>query len=154
MGRRISFAHRLRFLRNFLAQPARVRFILAEALACLIFARIALLLLPFRSLTRCFATPCKSRVMTDEEHRRLRKLVGWAVGRAARHLPGRTVCFPRGIAAQIMCRRRGICTTLYYGARSLPEQGLVAHVWVQDGDEGVVGYQEAGQYRVLARFPA
>jgi len=34
-----------------------------------------------------------------------------------------------------------------------PVSGMKAHVWVQDGSDGVVGHLGASQYRVLARFP-
>jgi hypothetical protein len=43
---------------------------------------------------------------------------------------------------------------MYYGAANDPLVGLKAHVWVQDGAHGVVGHTVAGDYGVLARFPA
>ena len=43
--------------------------------------------------------------------------------------------------------------TLYYDAAILPERGLTAHVWVRDGEEGVVGHTVADRYKVLARYP-
>jgi hypothetical protein len=52
-----------------------------------------------------------------------------------------------------MLRRRGIDATLYYGAATLPQRGLMAHVWVKDGVEAVVGCQAANKYHILARYP-
>ncbi|MBF8276456.1 MAG: hypothetical protein HW390_1529, partial [Candidatus Brocadiaceae bacterium] len=44
-------------------------------------------------------------------------------------------------------------TVLYYGAATLPEKDLCAHVWVRDGDEDVVGCLAAKGYHILARYP-
>jgi len=154
MPLRARFSRFVKPLRSFLAHPWRVKLLLAEALFFVVLARILLWQVPFRRLTGLFASPCRHRTVTGAERERWRKQIGWAIGRAADHLPGQTVCFPRGIAAQMMCRRRGIDTTLYYGATTLPDKGLMAHVWVQDGEAGVIGHQEAGQYQILARFPA
>ncbi len=90
----------------------------------------------------------------DPERAKLREEVQWAIGEAKWYLPGKTMCFPQAIAAQAMLRRRGISTTLYYGAVTLPTRELKAHVWVQDGTIGVVGYETAKDYHILAQYPA
>ncbi len=138
---------------RFLRQPAPRRRLLLEAVWCLLWARLALRVLPFRRLRWFLARPVKQPEVAGAERERIRKEVSGAIERMARRLPGQTVCFPRGIAAQTMLRRRGLDTTLYYGVAYLPGRGLTAHVWVQDGVEGVVGQREAGQCRVLARYP-
>jgi hypothetical protein len=69
-------------------------------------------------------------------------------------LPGKTVCFPRGIAAFMMCRARGIDPVLYYGAAVVPGEGVKTHVWLYDGDYGITGHNLADDYCVVARFPA
>lgn len=84
--------------------------------------------------------------------------IRWAVLAAARRVPWRTVCIHRGLAAQVMLRRRGAPSRLFYGARSdgSPDegsQGLAAHVWVKLGDRIVVGGEGAEQFAVLAAFP-
>ncbi len=140
-------------LHRFLRQPAGRRLLLIEATVYLLLARLALRVLPFRRIAAWLNRPSQRAELTGEERERIRKEVVWAIERTARHLPGETVCFPRGLAAQTMLRRRSISTTLYYGAATLPERGLTAHVWVQDGDEGVVGHREAGSYHILARYP-
>lgn len=141
--------------RKFLRQPADRRKLLLEASLYLIWARLLLLTLPFRLLTRFFNRPySRASVPGGAERQRLRQDVGWAIQRAAERLPVETACFTRGIAAQAMCRRRGIGATLYYGAATLPSTGLTAHVWVLDGTEGVVGHQVANEYRIIARFPS
>ena len=71
----------------------------------------------------------------------------------SRRVPWRALCFEQGLAAQIMLRRRGIASTLYYGAAPDKAEGLSAHVWVRDGAIDVVGCELAPHYGVLAVFP-
>ncbi len=148
-----SLTSPFRLASSFLRHPGPLKLLLAEASVLLVFSRILLIMLPFRRLVGLFNITCDPGRMDAAARERQRRQIGWAIGRAALHLPGQTVCFPRGITAQIMCRRRGIDTTLYYGAKTLPDHGLTAHVWVLDGEVGVVGHEEAGLYNVLATFP-
>jgi hypothetical protein len=141
-------------LRRFAEQPKPRRILFVEACLYLICARLLLRFLPFRRLTWLFSIPLGKTVLSSADREQLRQDVCWAIARASDFLPGETVCFPRGIAAQIMCRKGGIDTIMYYGGVLDPLAGLTAHVWVQDGPIGIVGHIVAGQYGVLARFPA
>jgi hypothetical protein len=77
-----------------------------------------------------------------------------AVQAVARRAPWRSLCYQQGLTAQIMLRRRGIDSTLYFGARPKGCEGLAAHVWVRDGAQDVIGCEEAHGFAVLACFPA
>lgn len=141
-------------LSKFMKQSGNRRRLLVEALFRLMWARFLLLVVPFRQLTATFNRQSAPVVPpTASERQSLCQNVCWAIERAALLVPGST-CFPRAIAAQKMCRSRGIDAVLYYGAASLPGRGLSAHVWVKDEHEGVVGHQIANHYIVLARFPS
>ena len=80
--------------------------------------------------------------------------VAWAVRACGRRVPWRAVCFQQGLTAQIMLRRRGVASTLYFGASMGEPAGLAAHVWVKAGERDVVGCDEAAGFAVLAAFPA
>jgi hypothetical protein len=121
-----------------------------EAATHLIGARVALVLLPFRRIATWTAREMPERRRTDAERCRAIADVRWAVAAAAARLPG-IVCFPRALAAQQMLRRRGIASTLTYGARTRGE-ALDAHVWITADGEGIVGSETAGDYRVLAVY--
>lgn len=127
--------------------------LLAEAALCLGLARIALRLLAFRQLVRYFELPLRQSEATGMDRTLLRNEVKWAIFTVKRYLPYQTTCFHRAIAAQAMLRRRRIGAVVYYGAATLPEKGLSAHVWVRDGDEAVVGCLAAKGYHILARYP-
>jgi len=122
---------------------------LAEALAALVLASLAIALLPFRRVAAAASAPRRGPARTDPETvRRARSAVtGWA-----RRVPWRAVCFQKGLALHWMLRRRGIASTLLYGARRDGE-GLAAHVWVDVEGETVIGGEVAPVFGCLARFP-
>jgi hypothetical protein len=122
---------------------------LAEALAALALASLAIALLPFRKVADAASAPVRKAVPADAQTvRRVRSAVrAWA-----RRVPWRTVCFQKGLALHWMLRRRGIGSVLLYGARRDGE-GLAAHVWVDVDGETVIGGDEAPNFTCLARFP-
>jgi Transglutaminase-like superfamily len=142
-----------RRLARFRRLPARARAYLIEAAVYLLLARLARKLLSFQQLTRLFERPAKRPEVEGAGREQLRKEVQWAIDEACWFLPSALTCIPRALAAQMMLRRRQISATLYYGAATLPERGLTAHVWLQDGAEGIVGHQTARDYHILARYP-
>jgi hypothetical protein len=123
----------------------------AEALALLVIAGPAVKLLPFRWLGAVASLPARGR---DGPDAALPERVRWAVEAAARRLPWRPVCFPKGLVAQLMLRRRGVASTLYFGVGQDPVDGLTAHVWVRNGAQDVIGCDEAAAFAPLAAFPA
>lgn len=122
---------------------------LAEALAALALASLAIALLPFRRVAAFASPPGRGAERVDPEIvRRARSAVtGWS-----RRVPWRTVCFQKGLALHWMLRRRGIRSVLLYGARREGD-GLAAHVWVDVDGETVIGGEEAPNFACLARFP-
>jgi hypothetical protein len=116
-------------------------------------SRLALRVLPFRYIAGILDRSLLPGKCDVPDRKRKRRSISWAIARGSDLLPGNTVCFPQGIAAHVMCLRRGIDTTLYYGAAIRPDTGLTAHVWLQDGSTGVVGTRVADKYFILAQFP-
>jgi len=122
-------------------------------MAFLLLAKTLLIMLPFRRLAGLLESPLgvPAGVESTEECRRN---IRWALETAAGVLPGQTTCFPKAIAAHVMCRMRGIPTKLLYGARISEDGRLKAHVWTQDRLHGVIGHSLAREYVVVAEFPA
>ncbi len=144
----------MRRLGELAAASAGRRLLLCEALVALSAASIAIGVLPFRTVTataqRIAPGPAPSRAKRQAACARVR----WSVSVWARCLPWRPLCFPQGLAAQWMLRRRRIPSVLYYGAAPHAVKAIAAHVWVCDGDVAVVGGEAARGLAVLARFPA
>lgn len=122
---------------------------LAEALAALALASMAIALLPFRRVAAAASAPARGPARVDPQTvRRARSAVtGWS-----RRVPWRAVCFQKGLALHWMLRRRGIPSVLLYGARR-DGDGLAAHVWVDVEGETVIGGDESPNFACLARFP-
>ena len=123
----------------------------AEAMCALIVASAAIKLLPFKTVVRSMGA---QRI--DDRHRaapaELADEVRLAVKRAARRLPWKIVCFPEGLAAHWMLRRRGAPSLVHYGLRQ-SDDGLTAHVWTSLGDEVVVGEETTDRHTCVAVFP-
>lgn len=120
----------------------------AEAIACLALARVAVIALPFRVLARRLGvrhaeTP--ANVSVDPASGR----VAWAIAAAARRAPWRSECLEQAIAAKAMLRRRRIASTLYLGVARDP---FAAHAWLRVGDTNVTGGRDVSRYAVVASF--
>jgi hypothetical protein len=125
--------------------------LLAEALATLALASIAIRLLPFRKVAAAASDHGRDARGTDPE---TVQRVAWAVRAWANRVPWRTVCFQKGLALHLMLRRRGIASVLLYGVSPRVDDKLAAHVWIDVGGETVMGGAEAPRFACLARFPA
>jgi hypothetical protein len=125
-----------------------------EAAACAATARIAIRFLSFRLLTRIATRRPVRPALTGAARARAIGDVRRAIAAAGARLPGTTPCFARAIAAQAMLRRRGVSSTLFYGATTAIDRRLSAHVWLRAGDEGVVGHEAAPAFALLATYSA
>ena len=78
--------------------------------------------------------------------------VGWAVTRAARYVPFRAVCLPQAMAARLMLARRGITSTMHFGAARGEDRPLDAHAWLDAAGVEVTGYPVANRFAEIACF--
>ena len=138
-------------MRKLLSTRPERRRLLLEAAMSLTVARLMLRFISFQRIANTLSRKAARSEIEGPTRELLCREVRSAVERMAGLLPGKTVCFPRAIATQAMLRRRGISTTLYYGARDVGS--LIAHVWIQDGETGVIGMPEKGDYAVVAKYP-
>ena len=123
-----------------------------EAACLLTAAWLAIKVLPFRILMRTTHFGRATNERSDDHQRVLGRDVRRAVQRAARRLPWTIVCFPEGLAAHWMLRRRGACSQLHYGLRSSLDK-LSAHVWVTLAGEVVIGEETDDAHHCVATFP-
>lgn len=124
-----------------------------EAFLWLAVSGSAVAILPFRQLGHLAALPIRRLEPPQQVRLTKVKRIRWAVVATARRVPWSALCFQQGLAAQLMLRRRGIPSVLYYGAAQDERTGLSAHVWVRDGDVDVVGCEVAYRFAILATFP-
>ncbi len=155
---------RLRSIRRLLLRFRQVghrrRTLVIEAVACLLMARLALIFIPFQKLARRlgrFVAPSDPRVVEARtagarQQAALATEIGWAVTRAARHVPFKAVCLPQAMAARMMLRRRGIGSVMHFGATTGTEKPLNAHAWLDAAGVEVTGYPVANRFAEIACF--
>lgn len=142
-------------LRRFLHTPAARQRLLVETALTILAAQGALRIFPFRWLVWWFERPSRQPELQGEARHAACEEIRTVIYFANHWFAINAVCFPLSIAAQTLLRRRGVSTTLYYGAATLTNHGgLTAHVWLQDGDAGVVAHENRAQFQVLASYSA
>jgi len=157
MARLLSIRRRLR---RFAQVGNRRRALLAEAVAWLLLTRLALLLVPFPRLARrlgTFVPPSDARAVAARRSgapsaTSLAEEIGWAVTRAARHVPFNAVCLPQAMTARIMLKRRGVGSVLHFGAAKGDQKPLDAHAWLDAAGVEVTGYPVAAKFTEIACF--
>ena len=138
----------------------RRRALLVEAVTWLLLARLSLIFISFPKLARhlgTFVAPADARALrtkaeNSRDHARLAEEIGWAVTRAARHVPFKAVCLPQAMAARIMLKRRGVDSVLHFGARIGPDKPIDAHAWLDAAGVEVTGYPVANTFAEIACF--
>ncbi|MEZ0242436.1 MAG: lasso peptide biosynthesis B2 protein [Sphingomonas sp.] len=126
----------------------RERGLLVEAVAGLIAARARLALQPFRRVAvtlGTFVPPADPRIAeakapATEDRAKIARDVGWAVTRAASHVPFEAVCLPQAMTAHAMLKRRGVDSVVHLGARKTDEKPIDAHAWTDAAGVEVTGY--------------
>jgi hypothetical protein len=144
--------------RRFAQIGADRRALLVEAVLWLAAARVALIAVPFPMLARRlgdFVPPTDRRAIVlscgSAREAGLAAEIGWAVTRAARNAPFRSVCLPQAIAARVMLKRRGVASVMHFGAVKRAEK-LDTHAWLEAAGVEVTGYPVAVQYAEIACF--
>ena len=140
-------------LRKFWRLSWQDRVLLAETILSLAIAGIAIAVLPFRYVGLLAARPIRRPTLFGQARVYEVGRVRWAIITIAARLPWRALCFQQSLAAQLMLRRRGIFSVLYYGAAQDDRSGLHAHVWLRDGNVDVIGGEIASGFAILATFP-
>ena len=131
----------------------RKRALLLEALMWLGWAKLLLLLVPFRWLAPHLGLAQReSPAAITPAELDLAEHVSWAVQTVAAHVPLGFVCLPQAIAAKWMLRRRHMASTLYLGVTRPAEVKFTAHAWLRAGDKILTGQAESRMHSTLATF--
>lgn len=100
--------------------------------------RMALWLMPFRTLRRLLRWMSRAKVespVADEEDT---SRMAWAVTTASRYIPGAR-CLARALAMQVLLVRRGHTARLRIGVLKDEVGQLQAHAWVESHGRIVIG---------------
>ena len=133
--------------------PGTQKWLLAEALAALAMARLAMAFLPFRRIAAWLGTPgAESPATVTAEERSKAEAVGWAVGIMGRRVPWDGRCLAQALAATGMLRRRGLDGTVSFGVCAGEPAGFDAHAWLRIGSSIVTGGPGRQRFKAFTTF--
>ena len=137
---------------------ASLKFLLlwqAPAATVLLLARLAVLLVPFRSIIRYSgARPSKHAVVllpTNGQQTDKARHTGKVIARARRILPLEINCFPQALTAIFMLRLRKAPYSLFFGVRR-DGDAFKAHAWVCCGHTIVCGGNGHSEFRIISTY--
>lgn len=148
----------LRKLTTLIRMAPAQQLLVAEALFWLAFARLSLLVVPFRLIAARLGTltppdEAKRLISADGADTEQAIAIGRAVRRAAANAPFRAVCLQQAIAAKVMLRRRGIGSALHFGmVTRLADRARRPHAWLDVDQTKITGYPIRGEVVELACF--
>ncbi len=119
-----------------------------EAFVAIVLARLVVRFVP---TARVFS-------WANRPPRRINRFAGneaswvlWAVESIGAKPWMNALCLPRALATHAMLRRRGIASQLCLGV-ARQEQALIAHAWVEVGENNFVSDPETSRFTRLAKF--
>jgi hypothetical protein len=135
--------------------PRSRRLLLWEALIALALARLRMVFVSFKQIAAWLGTPgTESPGKATAEQVEVAIEIGWAVYCLARRVPWDSRCLAQALAAKWMLRRRGLESTVTFGADRGKSHGFVAHAWLRFGPclvTGGVGHERFKTLTSLAR---
>ena len=131
-----------------------------EASACLAFARVWLLVRPFRLIAAKLgeAKPAgwgaNAQAQLDPAHEAAARKVSVAIERASKNVPIRAVCIQQAIGSKLMLSRRRVPCVIHFGVEKSNEPGeaIRAHAWVDVTNIPVSGYPIGAAMKEIACF--
>jgi hypothetical protein len=141
--------------RNFAQLRRRRRtdwLLLIEAAVWLGLARVAIISLSFRRITRLFGLSPGGSL--EQSVPQPGDRIAWALGAVAPRTPWKSTCLVKALAGSCMLRLRGIPASIALGvakSESTPD-GIAAHAWLSSGGVCITGGAEREGYRLLAQY--
>lgn len=132
--------------------PFAQKWLLLEAFATLLAARVSLALLPVRWIFRWLERPLRHPAAAGQRDASapvrpaVVERIRWAVLTVARYGPLSFVCFPQALAAHAMLRRRGVGSVMHYGVRRSADRQMRAHTWLEVDNRMLLGGESALLY--------
>ena len=115
-------------------------FLLAKAALIVIGFRVALHVLPFRTVARFAARGAFRRGSVDTIER---ERFVWAVNAVSRKIMPSRRCLVRALSVQWFLRRAGVPAELCIGARKQAAGRLNAHAWVELDGNVIIGGKDS-----------
>jgi hypothetical protein len=122
------------------------RALLFHALVLVVLIRVALWLLPFRTVHGAVAARARRHEPAQQEHP-VQRIV-WAISAASRRVP-RATCLTQAFAGTLLLAANGYAATPRLGVAKEADGRLRAHAWVECGGETILGDARIGAFVAL-----
>lgn len=134
-------------MKKFLSLPRSMKLILFESWFLQLFAGLVLKILPFRKITKVFAS-----VESDDRQRSHSVIydIKQAIVYSGRLSPWKNECMVQSMAVRWMLNRRKISSRFYLGVTFDQNKKMVAHAWIKADNLEVV--EKNGSYLELFIF--
>jgi len=133
----------------------RLAWLAFQCFVLLIVMRGVITLLPLRRISGHLGSPMEETATIDLDDAAMRhsRRVAWCIAKVAAFTPTTSNCYPQGLTARYLLRRRRIPSTIYYGAAfDSAGSDLVTHVWVRVGSFMVTGAPVHRRFAVVSKF--
>lgn len=117
----------------------------------MIAVRLGMIFLPFRTVSRLVTRHSQPRSSPESTDLAQRDKIIWAIGRANEYVPGDRACLQQAFVGQLLLGRRGFAARLRIGVRKGADGELLAHAWVENRGDVVIGgpASETSRYTAL-----
>jgi hypothetical protein len=75
-----------------------------------------------------------------------------AIQRASHYSIHSSKCYDQALAGKLMCKRRKLPSTIYFGLSKNEKDNLIAHAWLRQGSRIITGKHGHEQYTVVASY--
>ena len=128
---------------------------LARVYLLLVLMRGVITVLPLRKITRHLGDGASETPLEgiSPEQMRYARRIAWSIRRIAKLTPTNSNCYPQALTARWFLHRKGIPSTIYYGAAfNTSGDGLDTHVWIRCSNYLVSGAPVHQRYGVVSKF--
>jgi hypothetical protein len=124
-----------------------------EVLFTLVYARILTLLFPFKQVAKKMAKPSRKNTSRNDEAKLLGRAIKLSqiVKSLSKKVPFRSMCFEQALCMQLLLKRRGLTSEIYFGVNTKKVK-LSAHAWCVFNNITLTGEKSKEAFTVLKRF--
>lgn len=144
---------KIEVLHRFMALSFADKKLFLEAYGMLAMMRAAILIIPFKKLTKGLKHTSSAPVLEplNTKESEMAHKIAKAISQAAAHTPWESACLAQSLTAKRMLRRQRIHGLLYLGVTKDSED-IKAHSWTQCGDVIVTGEVGCKAFRIISVF--
>ncbi|HYH13839.1 MAG TPA: lasso peptide biosynthesis B2 protein [Flavisolibacter sp.] len=143
-----------RKLKRFLQTPFSQKLLIGEAVMLLAFSKVCILFFPLKKIIPYLGNlNCQLTDLPTTNLAIIATNIRNAILSASSNVPWRSVCLDQALCCMLMLRRRKVSHSLCLGLKKDDmHQQLLAHAWIQLGEEILIGGECSRSFILIANF--